>query len=342
MSTARRTFNAEFPRCFAIYRDSYSNDETTVPRYSFQFLDSRPSGQQYDIPGVLEIENARWSDEMLRTHWYELSAGQNLDITVYTIAVAGQQPNVRYFKYWYLPFYFPHNGRRIPVIEFQYKSWLPSPIHYGANRVIIPMNNRLLFLQTVRRINSERQETIRYDEEQGVTTPVRERSLVRTPPPVNRLNRRDIQRESNTLHHILNLPIRDLNIDIRRGPLFSNLRVEIPLPREDMISLEDLQDDEEQETPNLPLAFREHIEPERAVPPRALSLPRHVGDLLLQQARTGTESCPISALRYSECTKLSVTSCFHVFESQSIQRWRTLGNNNCPVCRTSITNIVTE
>jgi hypothetical protein len=36
-----------------------------------------------------------------------------------------------------------------------------------------------------------------------------------------------------------------------------------------------------------------------------------------------------------------VTSCFHVFDSEALNRWRQ-EHTSCPVCRTMITNVVTK
>jgi SUMO ligase MMS21 Smc5/6 complex component len=62
---------------------------------------------------------------------------------------------------------------------------------------------------------------------------------------------------------------------------------------------------------------------------------------LLQQARSGSESCPIAAQPYSECSTLTVTSCFHIFDKASLERW-TQTHDTCPVCRVYLTNRVNE
>lgn len=74
---------------------------------------------------------------------------------------------------------------------------------------------------------------------------------------------------------------------------------------------------------------------------RASPLPKAVGDVLLANARRGTEACPISTTPFSECGRISITSCFHTFDFESLARWRE-SHNNCPVCRSRIENVVSE
>lgn len=74
---------------------------------------------------------------------------------------------------------------------------------------------------------------------------------------------------------------------------------------------------------------------------RPLPIPDIVGSLLIRDAREGKESCPITATPYSELDSLSATSCFHVFDTESIKRWFT-DQRSCPICRTTITNMITK
>jgi hypothetical protein len=62
-------------------------------------------------------------------------------------------------------------------------------------------------------------------------------------------------------------------------------------------------------------------------------LPAHVIEALLRDAKVGKECCPISMTSYSECNSLTITSCFHIFETKSIEEWFKT-KRNCPVCRT--------
>lgn len=74
---------------------------------------------------------------------------------------------------------------------------------------------------------------------------------------------------------------------------------------------------------------------------RPIPIPDLVGSLLIQNARSSDDACPITALPYRESDQLSVTSCFHVFETGAIQRWLQ-ESSSCPVCRHSVTNVVTQ
>jgi hypothetical protein len=74
---------------------------------------------------------------------------------------------------------------------------------------------------------------------------------------------------------------------------------------------------------------------------RVAPLPKNVGEVLLSHARRGADSCPIAATPFSECTQLCVTSCFHVFDFESLTRWQS-EHTSCPVCRCKIENVVSE
>lgn len=74
---------------------------------------------------------------------------------------------------------------------------------------------------------------------------------------------------------------------------------------------------------------------------RPLPIPELVGSLLIENARSSEDACPITAVPFKEGDTLSVTSCFHVFEAEAIQHWLA-ENDSCPVCRHSITNVVTK
>lgn len=74
---------------------------------------------------------------------------------------------------------------------------------------------------------------------------------------------------------------------------------------------------------------------------RPLPIPELVGHLLIQNAVQGEDTCPISAIPYSELKKISATSCFHVFDSESIRTWLQ-DHTQCPVCRNAIANMITK
>jgi hypothetical protein len=74
---------------------------------------------------------------------------------------------------------------------------------------------------------------------------------------------------------------------------------------------------------------------------KANTLPKAVGDILLASARKGEDTCPITSTPLASCEKLCVTSCFHVFDNESLLKWNET-NDKCPVCRCKIENIVSE
>jgi len=63
-------------------------------------------------------------------------------------------------------------------------------------------------------------------------------------------------------------------------------------------------------------------------------IPKRIAWLIADEASKNNESCPISTNPISPITA-SVTTCFHVFESDSINEWIKLHPDNaqCPVCR---------
>lgn len=74
-------------------------------------------------------------------------------------------------------------------------------------------------------------------------------------------------------------------------------------------------------------------------PPLAVlqeKIPKRIAWLVAEDACKNNESCPISTNIISPITA-SVTTCFHVFETESINEWvaRHPINTPCPVCRKS-------
>jgi hypothetical protein len=62
-----------------------------------------------------------------------------------------------------------------------------------------------------------------------------------------------------------------------------------------------------------------------------LDIPQHVVQRLIKYAIQNKECCPITFNPIVAETS-SITSCFHVFDSEAIQRCLRM-NNMCPVCR---------
>lgn len=69
--------------------------------------------------------------------------------------------------------------------------------------------------------------------------------------------------------------------------------------------------------------------------PAASFAPRYVLDLLKRDAVQKGESCPISMMPFQECKSTTVTSCFHLFETESISIWLK-GHTTCPVCKQKV------
>jgi len=231
-------------------------------------------------------------------------------------------PEVHEVLYWHLPIriYNRETNTLIPILEFQFRSWLPrdyEPFPLNVN-LDEPELKRVLT-----EINQERLTRIRMDEDAQAG--------------------------------------RSLGVDIRRffgrpfGPDDSDDRD--TLPQDELIGLRGPR------TPPLRRARRMASSPPPILPvreepeirvmevrvpvervviqTRASTLPTPVGRVLLDHARKGTETCPIAASPFSECHSLSVTSCFHVFDTHSLQRWRE-SHTTCPVCRSEVVNVVSE
>lgn len=163
-------------------------------------------------------------------------------------------------NYWYLPYQIAN----IPIIDFQYISWLPSdykPIYTYQTYIFEEFYE-------IRNLNNIQLGHARV----SITTPPR-------PPP----------------------------LDLYTPP---------PAPSRPPPAAE----------PPKPVRIRES------------SLPSHVIDALIRDAKSGRESCPISMNTYADCEKLSITSCFHIFNKESIDYWLK-DNTTCPVCRKESTVI---
>ena len=65
------------------------------------------------------------------------------------------------------------------------------------------------------------------------------------------------------------------------------------------------------------------------------TIPQHVIRALLRDAAMYEEECPITSVDI-DITNGAVTSCFHIFEKDAIQKWLSLPNSRekCPICNT--------
>jgi hypothetical protein len=74
---------------------------------------------------------------------------------------------------------------------------------------------------------------------------------------------------------------------------------------------------------------------------QTLPLPKSVGDTLIDAAIHRGEDCPILYNKLGDCQSVSITSCFHLFDTDALQEWRTT-SSVCPCCRTPITSVVSK
>ena len=64
------------------------------------------------------------------------------------------------------------------------------------------------------------------------------------------------------------------------------------------------------------------------------SIPKHMIEAVLRDASTRGEVCPIT-YEQIDMTSSAITSCFHVFDRESINKWITnpVNGDKCPVCK---------
>ena len=70
----------------------------------------------------------------------------------------------------------------------------------------------------------------------------------------------------------------------------------------------------------------------RAAP---ITIPTFVANMIKANAIEKKEICPISLDPFTAETNTTITSCFHLFQTESIVRWLET-NTACPVCKTDI------
>lgn len=62
------------------------------------------------------------------------------------------------------------------------------------------------------------------------------------------------------------------------------------------------------------------------------TIPMFVAELLIKEAIKKGESCSISMIPFEESTSVTVTSCYHIFNTESIEEWLRC-NSVCPLCK---------
>jgi hypothetical protein len=286
--------NPPFPEIFAILRDGVRNPCLQILRaYPCEQSGARRRNYTYRCP--YEISN------MSNTHEFDgpLLAAPNRvyrDRNVHTLHYYHPETTeLQQVYYWFTPYMLEsRNGFTIPLLEFQYRSWMPtgySPVPVRANlnevydRLTSIQQERLMQIRQIEDTDSVRTRSPRpniySDYEIDSVPPSPRLRRPRTPPPV-----------------LIPQIVESVRI------------VEVPVER---------------------------VVIQRSV----LPLPKAVGELLVSHARKGADSCPITATPFAECDTLCATSCFHIFDAESLARWQET-HTTCPVCRSKIENTVVE
>jgi hypothetical protein len=235
-----------------------------------------------------------------------------VDRTIYTLRYkTDDYAQVNEVKFWVLPFVLS-DGRwddPIPLVEFQYRSWIPGnydPIPISG----IPYSD---LAYTMERLQEERLHEIRATED----SQSRAYSDIYTadPPfrnPLMNSGPDDYDDRWSSRRNSL----------IGPGSMIPERPITPPIREPEVRVVERLVER---------VVTQVRIQP----------LPKAIGDVLLANARAGSDSCPILSIPFKECEKLSISSCFHIFDKESLNRWHAT-NTNCPVCRSKIENIVSE
>lgn len=198
-----------------------------------------------------------------------------------------EEGRLRNLYFWYLPVSLSWYGHEIPVVDFEYKSWLPRP---------------------------------------STQIPVERRSEILNAYEISLGQFRSVQSRHQEGHNSIVSSFQDLP---RRAPTPPRSRTRSESP-ESVITVSP--PTEWNDTP---------LRESSSSLPKPLRLPDAVGTLLLEQAWRGDDACPITSAPYKELARLSVTSCFHIFDTDAISRWHQ-EHASCPVCRTPISNLVSQ
>lgn len=79
-------------------------------------------------------------------------------------------------------------------------------------------------------------------------------------------------------------------------------------------------------------------QPRRDASAASASIPAFVCQLLVKNAIEKNEACPITLQPIAQLSSLGITSCFHLFDYESLNRWATL-HQKCPSCRAALSII---
>ncbi len=299
--------HSQIPHLFAVVRTQ------SIRGPSFQYLEANRIRQR-DHSSIYTISTPQYDlDDTAGVYEENADAPRGIHILRYysTRAVDGRHEVVEH-KFWYLPFVLRFHNELVPILEFQYKSWLPPNFHRVAIR-----GNLHRFMRLYEDIANHMIERLREDEDQ--------------------IGRRIY----NTHSHFYDYHFRRSIDDDHEENIF-------PVPRTPPRTRRHRHDDITTTSSRRGAGAEPQtntVETVRVLVTetqyQALPLPKPVATLILANARLGEDTCPISTTPYKDCSKLAVCSCFHVFDSESIEKWKA-ERNICPVCRTNIVNVVTE
>jgi hypothetical protein len=215
--------------------------------------------------------------------------------------------NIRQVVYWFVPVTLDIGREEtVPLLDFSFKAWLPTPTH----RIRLESANDILhILDSLQERWSHVAQGTSYilDEDEVPSSSI----PYRPPTPPRQSSRastpEQVDSDDDTQSIMTVYPA--FTVPLAGSP---NRLVFPPLPPSPM---------EDSSTP--------------------LPIPELVGTLLIRHAQASDGSCPISAVPYSEIHSLTATSCFHVFDTASLEQWRR-EHNSCPVCRNRIVNVVSK
>jgi hypothetical protein len=69
-------------------------------------------------------------------------------------------------------------------------------------------------------------------------------------------------------------------------------------------------------------------------------IPLFVAEALIKAGIASNSDCIISMIPLKECSKVSVTNCYHCFDASSLTIW-TNKKNTCPLCNNEIISVIT-
>lgn len=310
---------------------------------SFQLLGSRfvaPSPNRYpsEIPHSPRQERFNIVDDITSDDYqYRLEEEPNYELHRRLFKIRYQHPQTRAVLetlFWVLPFRLFRGNEIIPLLEFHVRSWIPR----SSYSLSISFQHSIEeFLRIVERIQQEVLHEIRHreDEESSIL------NLYNRIPSAGGMDIRNFfggRRHSRIPTHTFEdsfygeddvddrMSIQTQYVGAGAGRRSRRGPSPPPSPPPRIV-----------ETVRVVEVPVERVVVETRIAP----IPKNVGEILLANARSGADSCPIAATPFSECTKLCVTSCFHIFDESNLNRWRQ-DHTSCPVCRCKIENVVSE